>query len=79
MAPASPDVTGLSLVGFVKDLVRVGSIISTDGCTRDIFLSADGYNHERCVQSGSGDPVHVVLPGPPSIASLLKRWRLGTH
>src|SRR3989304_6225618 len=44
-------------------------------------LSAHGYNHERRVQSGSGDPAHVVLPGPGPhrIASLLKRWLLGTH
>ena len=67
------------MVGFVKDVVRVGSIISTDGWTRDNFLSADGYNHGRCVQSGSDDPAHVVLPGPPSIASLQKRWLLGTY
>jgi hypothetical protein len=61
------------VLGFVKDVMRVGSIISTDGWTRGNFLPADGYNHERCVQSGSGDPAHVVLPGPPSIASLQKR------
>src|SRR3990172_7592 len=42
-------------------------------------LSAHGYNHERRVQSGSGDPAHVVLPGPHRIASLLKQWLLGTH
>jgi len=74
-----PDVTGPSLVGFVKDVVRVGSIVSTDGWTGYNGLSAHGYNHERRVQSGSGDPAHVVLPGPHRIASLLKRWLLGTH
>ena len=28
--------------------------------------------------SSSGDPAHVALPGPHRIASLLKRWLLGT-
>lgn len=31
------------------------------------------------VLSDSGDPVHVLMPGVHRIASLLKRWLLGTH
>jgi transposase-like protein len=74
-----PDVTGPSLVGFVKDVVTIGSKVSTDGWAGYNGLSASGYEHERRIQSGSGDPAHVVLPGPHRIASLLKRWLLGTH
>jgi transposase-like protein len=74
-----PEVTGPSLVGFVKDVVTVGSIVSTDGWAAYNGMSAHGYNHERRVQSASGNPAHVVLPGPHRIASLLKRWLLGTH
>ena len=29
--------------------------------------------------SSSGDPAHVAMPGVHRIASLLKRWLLGTH
>ena len=29
--------------------------------------------------SSSGDPAHVVLPHVHLVASLLKRWILGTH
>jgi hypothetical protein len=29
--------------------------------------------------SSSGDPAHVAMPGVHRIASLLKRWILGTH
>ena len=35
--------------------------------------------HIRRVQACNPDPAHVVLPGPHRIASLLKRWLLGTH
>ncbi len=39
----------------------------------------DRYLHERTVLSSSGDPAHVSMPGVHRIASLLKRWILGTH
>lgn len=29
--------------------------------------------------SSSGDPAHVSMPGVHRVASLLKRWVLGTH
>ena len=29
--------------------------------------------------SESGDPAHVVMPAAHRVASLLKRWLLGTH
>lgn len=74
-----PDVTGPSLVGFVKDVVAVGSVVATDGWRGYSSLSEHGYKHERRVQSGNGDPAHVVLPGPHRVAALLKRWLLGTH
>ena len=74
-----PDVTGPTLIGFIKDVVSAGAIVSTDGWSDYNGLSALGYQHKRRVQSGSDDPAHVVLPGPHRIASLLKRWLIGTH
>jgi len=74
-----PDVTGPSLVGFVKEVVAVGSVVATDGWSGYKSLSAHGYQHEQRVQSSRGDPARVVLPGPHRIASLLRRWLLGTH
>lgn len=38
-----------------------------------------GYIHKTVNISNSGDPAHVVMPGVHRIASLLKRWLLGTH
>jgi hypothetical protein len=35
--------------------------------------------HQQINISSSGDPAHVLLPGVHSVASLLKRWLLGTH
>ena len=74
-----PDVTGPTLIGFIKDVVSAGAIVSTDGWSGYNGLSALGYQHKRRVQSGSDDPAHVVLPGPHRIASLLKRWLIGTR
>ena len=74
-----PDVTGPTLIGFIKDVVSAGAIVSTDGWSGYNGLSALGYQHKRRVQSGSDDPAHVALPGPHRIASLLKRRLIGTH
>ena len=37
-----------------------------------------GYTRDMILLSSSGDPAHVALPGSHRIASLLKRWLLGT-
>src|ERR1035441_5136213 len=42
-------------------------------------LSKQGYSHRVTNISSSGDPAHVSMPGVHRIASLLKRWLLGTH
>jgi hypothetical protein len=42
-------------------------------------LPQKGYVHNKTVLSETGDPAHVAMPGVHRIASLLKRWLLGTH
>lgn len=74
-----PDVSGDSLVGFVQRVVKPGSIIRTDGWSGYEGLERHGYIRNKIVLSGSGNPAHVALPGVHRIASLLKRWLLGTH
>jgi len=74
-----PDVSGLSLVGFVRDVVDPGSVVHTDGWAGYNDLPKHGYERKRTVISASGDPAHVAMPGVHRIASLLKRWLLGTH
>lgn len=74
-----PDVSGDSLVGFVRQEVLPGSVVLTHGWKGYDALSRHGYTREKTVLSGSGDPAHVALPGVHRVASLLKRWLLGTH
>ena len=42
-------------------------------------LGASGYTHLKTVLATSDDPAHVAMPAVHRIASLLKRWILGTH
>jgi len=74
-----PDVSGDSLVAFIRDVVASGSTVLTDGWQGYASVSRHGYVHEKTILSASGDPAHVAMPGVHRIASLLKRWLLGTH
>ena len=74
-----PDVSAASLVGFVRERVQRGATVHTDGWPAYLTLPDHGFTHERTVMSASGDPAHVAMPGVHRIASLLKRWLLGTH
>ena len=74
-----PDASGANLQPFVSDVVAQGSTVRTDGWTGYNDLASRGYQHERTVLSSSGDPAHVAMPGVHRVASLLKRWILGTH
>lgn len=74
-----PDVSGESLVPFVCEVVAPGSAIHTDGWSGYDGLSKHNYSHEITILSSSGDPAHVSMPAVHRVASLLKRWLLGTH
>lgn len=73
-----PDVKTDTLEQFVTDVVDRGSTIHTDGWTGYPNLGRLGYTHRVTNQSKSPDPAHVLMPGVHRIASLLKRWLLGT-
>jgi transposase-like protein len=68
-----------SLTAFVKYAAEPGSIVCTDGWKGYSGLAREGYQHHAVSLSVSNDPAHVVMPGVHKIASLLKRWLLGTH
>ena len=74
-----PDVSGASLVGFVRDVVEPGAVMLTDGWKGYDGLPRHDFVRERTVLSRSGDPAHVALPAVHRVASLLKRWLMGTH
>jgi transposase-like protein len=73
------DASGGSLVPFVNEVAEPGSVILTDGWGGYNDLPKHGFNRQKTVLSGSGDPAHISMPGVHRVASLLKRWLLGTH
>jgi len=74
-----PDASGDSLVPFVCDVAAPGSIVHTDGWSGYNGLAKHKFTRKITVQSSSDDPAHVSMPGVHRVASLLKRWILGTH
>ncbi len=64
---------------FVLEAVEPGSVVRTDGSAAYRKLEKHGYQREKAVQLGAEDPAHVTMPGVHRVASLLKRWLLGTH
>jgi transposase-like protein len=75
MADCSAD----SLTPFVRDPVKAGSTVCADGWKAYDGLPQAGYQRYRQVLASSPDPAHVSMPGVHRMASLLKRWLLGTH
>ena len=67
------------VVPFVQQSVEPGAQVRTDGSAAYRSLSELGYDHERTVMLGSDTPAHVAMAGVHRVASLVKRWILGTH
>ncbi|MGH8622882.1 MAG: IS1595 family transposase, partial [Burkholderiales bacterium] len=67
------------LLAFVREAVEPGARVHTDGSPAYRSLPEHGYVHRQRVHLGSEDPAHVSMPGVHRVASLLKRWLLGTH
>ena len=74
-----PDASGENLTDFITDIVQSGSTIHTDAWKGYSNLESLGYKHVVTNISDSEDHAHVLIPGVHSVASLLKRWILGTH
>ena len=72
------DVSAESLLGFIRDSVVPGATIHTDGWKSYAGLSAAGYQHRVSVISSGDEQAHEVMPRVHNVASLLKRWLLGT-
>lgn len=67
------------VVPFVQASVEPGAQVRTDGSAAYRSLSELGYDHQRTVMLGSDVPAHVSMAGVHRVASLVKRWILGTH
>jgi transposase-like protein len=73
------DASADSLLGFVKDCIEPGSTIHTDGWPGYAGLQSSGYDHEVTPIRGRPKNASKLLPRVHRVASLLKRWLLGTH
>jgi len=67
------------LAQFVEDSVEPGSTVRTDAWRSYLEVGRRGYRHEPINQRHSVQSAAELLPGVHRLASLLKRWLLGTH
>ena len=81
MAPLS-DASAKSLHAFVTDHVEPGATVITDAWQGYRGLEEIGYVHDRRSQRAArarGEDPGELLPAVHRVASLIKRWLLGTH
>ena len=64
---------------FITTTVEPGSVIHTDGWRGYARIEALGYVHQVTTIKHTGEPAHEAMPRVHRVASLLKRWLLGTH
>ena len=74
-----PDASADSLHSFVQDCIEPGSTLHTDGWQGYAGLEKKGYQREITVLRGRRKEASTLMPRVHRVASLLKRWLLGTH
>jgi transposase-like protein len=74
-----PDFSAASLHPFVEDCVEPGSCIHTDGWAGYAGLERKGYQREITKLRNQPKDASRLMPRVHRVASLLKRWLLGTH
>lgn len=75
-----PESSKKELIGFITENVKERSKVITDGWPGYLALKEKGYRHRPIVQNGrSKEDLDWVLPRVHRVASLLKRWLMGTH
>lgn len=72
-----PDTDRATLHGFIAEGIEPGSTVQTDGL--QAYRELEGYVHDRVVQRHQPAGADHLLPRAHRVASLLKRWLLGTH
>jgi transposase-like protein len=74
-----PDASAESLHPFITDSVGPGSTLHTDGWQGYAGIEAKGFDREISLIRGRPREASKLLPHVHRVASLLKRWLLGTH
>ena len=72
-----PDANRTTLHNFIAETIEPGSTVVSDGLQS--YRELKGYVHDRHVQSRQPADAEHLLPRVHRVASLLKRWLLGTH
>jgi transposase-like protein len=77
-----PDASAATLHRFVTATVVPGATVITDGWSGYLGIDQAGYRHDRRSQRAArarNEGPGALLPGVHRVASLAKRWLLGTH
>jgi len=74
-----PDASAESLMPFIEDAIEPGSVVHTDGWVGYDPLKGKGYRRRITFLKGQKESASELLPRVHLMASLLKRWLLGTH
>lgn len=74
-----PDASADSLVSFVTDCVKTGTVVHTDGWQGYAGLAQAGYKHQVTAIRDDKDLGVEAFPHVHLVASLLKRWLGATH
>jgi len=76
-----PDASAESLLGFLQHSVQPGTMVHTDGWRGYLPIRYAGYPHRQHKQTTrtAPEPSYEQMPHVHQVASLLKRWLLGTH
>ena len=73
------DASAASLHKFLEESIEPGSVVHTDGWEGYTGLEAKGYRHKVTILQGRQATPSQLMPRVHRVASLLKRWLLGTH
>jgi len=73
------DASAESLMAFIEEAIEPGSVVHTDGWIGSDPLERKGYGHRVTFLKGQKESASELLPRVHLVASLLKRWLLGTH
>jgi transposase-like protein len=74
-----PNAEAISLRNFITSCIEEGSMLITDAWSGYSTEALKGYKHRVVNVKASGKEADELLPKVHLVASLLKRWLLGTH
>lgn len=74
-----PNASADVLTDFVLEHVARGSEVHTDAWQGYADIGRYRFTHVVTSLRSSGEPAHVAMPEVHRVASLVKRWLLGTH